>query len=231
MWQQDYVYPQRMAAKSYGDLADYAAKDAAVRLGAGGDLASQLLKDAEKVNDRAWQAQKLYSELEPDVMFANRKLETYENPKAIADYDISRRELVEDEAKRKAETSLGYARLKQSEKESQRDYALRREGNKLNGRALSAAERKMAEDVGRFTSPVYVNSKLDEWRARNPNLPAGVLREVFGIQPQVVDDGRGGKRTVNPTALHPNQRISPEQAKLLWQRLSEVDARPLQPWK
>lgn len=222
MWQQDYVYPQRLPAQSFGDLAEYAGKSSAVRLGSSGDLASELLKQADKVNDRAWQAQKLYAELEPEVMFANRKLETYENPKAIADYDISRRTLTEDEAKRRAETALGYAKLKQAEKESQRDYALGLKRAKLDERGLSAAERKMAEDVGRYSSPTFVNSRLDYLRRINPNVAAGILREVFGSRPYEVDDGRGGKRMVAPTAVNQNQRITPEQQKMLWQRLSEV---------
>ena len=175
MWQQDYVYPGAMAYKSYGDLAGSAIRGAGDNIKRDKDTAlASALKQQEGMNKLEWEAQKLYSELEPDYMFKNLRQETYEVPQVILDRRTNREKYMMDQAELAQKTANDAAELAQRERQAKRDYALGKKGLDLQGRGMKQYEQEREDKLKFFSNPHNLRTVLSTTYGNDPKIIQGV---------------------------------------------------------
>lgn len=208
MWQQDYVYPGAMAYKSYGDLVGSAIRGAGDNIKRDKDTAlASALKQQEGMNKLEWEAQKLYSELEPDYMFKNLRQETYEVPQVILDRRTNREKYEMDQAELAQKTANDAAELALAKKESDRNYSLGRKAQALQGQGMKQWQLKEQQELAKYSNPASVNQFLSQ-----SGLPDDQVRAIMTAA------GFGPKYN----RLFGNTKISPEQAQVFRNHLEGV---------
>lgn len=208
MWQQDYVYPGAMAYKSYGDLVGSAIRGVGDNIKRDKDTAlASALKQQEGMNKLEWEAQKLYSELEPDYMFKNLRQETYEVPQVILDRRTNREKYEMDQAELAQKTANDAAELAQRKIQSDRDYALGKKGLDLQGKGMKQWQLKEQQELAKYSNPMSVNQFLSQSGLRDDQVRTILNAAGFGQK---------------FNRLLGNTRISPEQAQVLRNHLEGV---------